>query len=226
MELPRPATLPAPYPPPLRTTPPASPPLPPAQVPIVPADPPPAAALLAPRRTFESRPLAGHALPVSAELFDVSWSSGLLSCSCISVSRCVSYAFCARCIASKALHYDPEIPRLASCDSSVAPLPELLAAVRLEDFSGHPIPCGLLLRIVALDLFTGGLPCGFFYHGLGTAWAVWSWRRAMRFRYHLKGTPIADLLVAVCLPPLGVRQIENQLHRAVGPGQLPQAQRM
>ncbi|RNF22570.1 uncharacterized protein Tco025E_03141 [Trypanosoma conorhini] len=84
-----------------------------------------------------------------------------------------------------------------------------------EDFFGREGHMPRSFYYICLcDLLTCGCPCGFFYHGLGTAAFGWRLRYLLRCRYRLQGTSVGDFSLMLCCPLFAVDQqgLEMMMH--------------
>lgn len=69
-----------------------------------------------------------------------------------------------------------------------------------------------LAIICLLDILSLGLPCGCFYHGIGTALFGYRLRYQIRCRYHLQGKGVADLCSMMCIPFFAISQQECEMY--------------
>ncbi|RNF08289.1 hypothetical protein TraAM80_02795 [Trypanosoma rangeli] len=84
-----------------------------------------------------------------------------------------------------------------------------------EDFFGREGRMPRTFYYICLcDLFTCGCPCGYFYHGLGTAAFGWRLRYLVRCRYRLQGSSAGDFFTMLCCPLFAVDQqgLEMKMH--------------
>lgn len=68
-----------------------------------------------------------------------------------------------------------------------------------------------LWSMILCDILTAGLPCGCWYHGMGTACFGWRIRYLIRCRYRVQGVTIFDLLRMMCIPMQCVDQQGTQM---------------
>lgn len=68
-----------------------------------------------------------------------------------------------------------------------------------------------LLLMCLLDTVTIGMPCGCWYHGLGTALFGWRIRYLLRCRYRVQGLAIMDCLIMCCMPMNAIDQQASEM---------------